>query len=228
MIRLIIDTSGGIATTILTRDADLIGVASTRGSVLALLHANIKQVLDASDMPIDQIEEVCVVTGPGSWTGLHVGVTTAKTIVQYLGIPLVELSMLDALAYTLPATSEPILTVLDARRECVYSACYSWKEEVLHALIPPAKRHIGETMRLAAEQGEKLILAGDHVKKTARQYLPHSITIDSGVSYPSAQAFIALSSYRSEARVTGAAIFDIVPDYMGEDFTITPSSKVIR
>ena len=158
MTRLTIDTSMGIATAILSRNTNLIGSISTQGSVLALLHANIKLVLDAADMSVDEIEEVCVVTGPGSWTGLHVGVTTAKTIAQYLDIPLVELSMLDALAYTLPTTCEPILAVLDARREFVYSACYSWKEQVLHTHLPPAKRNIEETMRLAAEQGEKLVI----------------------------------------------------------------------
>lgn len=228
MIRLIIDTSAGIATSILARDMDLIGATSSRGSVLALLHGNIRQGLESAEISMDQIEEVSVVTGPGSWTGLHVGVTTAKTIAQYRSIPLVELSMLDALAHTLPATTDPILAVLDARRGSVYSACYSWEEEFLHTLLPPGKRRIEEAARLAAEQGRKIALVGDHAKEAAKPYLQDCAPVETGVSYPSPQAFIALASHRSETRVSGADIFDVVPDYMGEDFTITPSSKVIR
>ena len=119
--------------------------------------------------------------------------------------------------------------MLDAKRECVYSACYSWDEEVLHTLIQPAKRHIEETMRLVAEQSDKLLLVGAvHVQRFAKKYLSNAIAIETDVSYPSPQAFIVLSGYRSEVGVSGTDIFDVVPDYMGEDFTITPSSKVIR
>jgi tRNA threonylcarbamoyladenosine biosynthesis protein TsaB len=228
MIRLIIDTSAGIATSILSRDTDLIGATSSRGSVLELLHGNVQQGLDAARLSVDQIDEVCVVTGPGSWTGLHVGVTTAKTIAQYLKIPLVEISILDAMAYTLPATTDLILAVFDARRDYVYSACYRWREETLLTLLPPAKRGIDESARLATEHDVKIALVGDHARKSVKRHLKNCAVSETGISYPSPQAFITLANYKSGTGVSGADIFDVVPDYMGEDFTITPSSKVIR
>jgi tRNA threonylcarbamoyladenosine biosynthesis protein TsaB len=229
MKRLIIDTSTGVATALLSRGSDLQAVASTRGSVLSLLHENIDQVLNTTETRIEHVEEVCVVVGPGSWTGLHVGVTTAKTISQYLDVPLVELSILDAFAYSLPATESPIVALLDAKRDCVYSACYLWDNGDMRTLILPEKRHIQEAMNLAADESKTLLLAGARpTQQLAGKYSTRADAVETNVMYPSPQAFIALSEQRSHAGITGTARLEVVPDYMQDDFTITPSSQVIR
>ena len=229
MKRLIIDTSSGVATAVLSRGSDLLAAASTRGSVLSLLHENVDQVLNTAETRIEQVEEICVVIGPGSWTGLHVGVTTAKTISQFLDVPLVQLSTLDALAYSLPATAEPIVALLDAKRDCVYSASYLWDKGTVRTVMPTEKRHIEEAMRLATDQGGTLLLAGARsTQLLAAKYSTRAHAVETNVVYPSPQAFISLSEDRSHTGVSGTARFEVVPDYMQDDFTITPSSKVIR
>jgi tRNA threonylcarbamoyladenosine biosynthesis protein TsaB len=71
-----------------------------------------------------QLGGVAVGIGPGLFTGLRVGVETAKTLAQVLGVPILGLSGLDALAFSVRHTSRTIVAVIDARRGEVFHARY--------------------------------------------------------------------------------------------------------
>lgn len=76
------------------------------------------------------LERVAVGTGPGGFTGLRIGVATARALAQALGVPLVGVSSLHALALGGPV-GEPVLAVLDARRGEAFVAAYQDGAEVL-------------------------------------------------------------------------------------------------
>lgn len=73
---------------------------------------------------LDRVGGVAVGIGPGLFTGLRVGVQTAKTLAQTLGAPIIGISSLDALASTQRHTDRVIAAVVDGRRGEVFSALY--------------------------------------------------------------------------------------------------------
>ena len=84
---------------------------------------NIKNILEQNNMDIFSIDDIYVVNGPGSFTGLRIGVTIAKTIAWSLNIPIYTISELKVIAST--STKKYIVPLIDARRGYVYAALYS-------------------------------------------------------------------------------------------------------
>src|SRR5579872_6059190 len=81
-------------------------------------------ICEQAQIPLAEVGVVAVDVGPGLFTGLRVGVATAKALAQALRVPMVGLSSLDLLAYPARSTSRLIAAVVDARRGEVFSALY--------------------------------------------------------------------------------------------------------
>ena len=84
----------------------------------------IKYLCRELDVDLHQLAFVAVGLGPGLFTGLRVGVTTAKVMAQALRIPMVGVPTLDLIAYPLRHTNRIVVSVVDARRNEVFFACY--------------------------------------------------------------------------------------------------------
>lgn len=82
----------------------------------------IDEAFKNTKLTINDIDKIFVVNGPGSFTGIRVGVTIAKTMAYSLNIPLIKLSELELLATTL--TDSYNVPIIDARRGYVYGAIY--------------------------------------------------------------------------------------------------------
>lgn len=93
------------------------------------------KVFEETGLNIRDIDKIFVVNGPGSFTGIRVGVTMAKTIGYCLNIPLIPLSELELLATT--KVSGYRMPIIDARRGYVYGAIY---DENLNIIVP--EQHI--------------------------------------------------------------------------------------
>ena len=93
-------------------------------------------VLKQSDVARDQIDAVAVASGPGSFTGLRIGLATAKGLCYALGKPLVLIPTLEALAWNFPYCKHPICVMLDARKGEVYAALFLWKGDAFVTLVP--------------------------------------------------------------------------------------------
>ena len=78
----------------------------------------------AAQIEISEVSVVAVDTGPGLFTGLRVGVATAKAMAQALRIPMIGSSSLDLLAFSVRYTDRLVVPVIDARRNEVYCATY--------------------------------------------------------------------------------------------------------
>lgn len=89
-----------------------------------------------------EIERIVVSKGPGSYTGLRIGVTTAKTLAWTLNCELVAVSSLKAIAAnTMPKSDSLIVPLINARRENVYSGAYRWVDGELTTVLED--RHVG-------------------------------------------------------------------------------------
>jgi tRNA threonylcarbamoyladenosine biosynthesis protein TsaB len=135
---LAIDTStmlGGIAIM-----DDLAGlVVETRLNVKSThserLMTTIDYALKQSGYTISDMDIFAVATGPGSFTGLRIGLSTVKGFSYATGKPIVSVPTLEALAQNFPFCRYPVCTMLDARKKEVYVALFEWKDEGLVRLI---------------------------------------------------------------------------------------------
>lgn len=92
------------------------------------LHMFIKDVLVESKVSKNKLDAIAVSKGPGSYTGLRIGVSAAKGLCFALEIPLISIPTLEALAYQVKKSDGIIVPMLDARRLEVYSAVFSNKK----------------------------------------------------------------------------------------------------
>ncbi len=85
----------------------------------------VQTMLKESAVPWEEIDAVAVSQGPGSFTGLRIGMAAAKGLAFAAGKPLVAVPTLDTLAAQMPALQEPVCALLDARKNQVYAALYN-------------------------------------------------------------------------------------------------------
>lgn len=86
-------------------------------------------LLQVSGVALEEIRGLAVAKGPGSFTGLRVGLSAAKGFCDGLGAPIVALSSLEVLANQCPGVSIPLCPVIDSRKEEVFTALYSWSQD---------------------------------------------------------------------------------------------------
>ncbi|MGC3968885.1 MAG: tRNA (adenosine(37)-N6)-threonylcarbamoyltransferase complex dimerization subunit type 1 TsaB [Pirellulales bacterium] len=95
----------------------------------------IQQILADARWSLDRVANVAVTTGPGSFTGLRIGVTTAKTLAYALGASIVSLNSLDVLADAVSPSDARLWALLDAHRGELFAASYrrdaagTWQRE---------------------------------------------------------------------------------------------------
>ena len=94
------------------------------GSAKTLAPA-IERLLNKNNIEMQSLNAIALLTGPGSFTGLRVGVATAKAMAYALKIPTIEIDTLDVIAKQCPVTSHSLYAVLDAYRGQVFCAEYS-------------------------------------------------------------------------------------------------------
>jgi tRNA threonylcarbamoyladenosine biosynthesis protein TsaB len=128
---LAIDTStmlGGIA--IMDDSASDGLIAESRLNVKSThserLITEIEHCLKQSGVKISDIDVFAVATGPGSFTGLRIGLSTVKGFSYATGKPIVSVPTLEALAWNFPYSRYPVCTMLDARKKEVYAALFKW------------------------------------------------------------------------------------------------------
>jgi len=121
-----IETSGNIGGIALSKDNHII-IAGNLGSPAMhdkVLVPAIKTMLHEVSWTPRDIDLIAVDVGPGSYTGLRVGITCAKTLAYALNKPVIDVPAFDAIAENYPMNSTPICPIMDARRGHVYACIY--------------------------------------------------------------------------------------------------------
>lgn len=134
----------------------------------------IESLLKEAHYGFEDLYAIAVSMGPGSYTGLRIGVSTAKGLCYALDIPLLAVNTLEAMAqgfidnYPEHGEGALICPMIDARRMEVYSAVYDTK---LNQIDPVAARIIDEDSFESLSQRNTLILFGDGAEKFTDTFL---------------------------------------------------------
>jgi len=125
------------------------------------LHPFIDEVLEIARLNISKVDAIAVGSGPGSFTGLRIGVAAAKGLCFALNIPLIAIPTMELLARQVTTETDKIIAIVDARRMEVYTAIYTadYKE-----IIPTHAKILDETAYAAIAE-EKLVFVGSSAKK---------------------------------------------------------------
>jgi tRNA threonylcarbamoyladenosine biosynthesis protein TsaB len=152
------------------------------------LHVFIEEVLHEANITYADLSAVAVSQGPGSYTGLRIGVSAAKGFCFALDIPLIAVDTLQALASQLSITDGVIVPMLDARRMEVYSAVY----DVNYSIIREVRAEIITENSLAEYDGRVYII-GDCQNKCQPVLNRNNIKYCVDVVFPSAKEMALLS-----------------------------------
>ncbi|MGH9178938.1 MAG: tRNA (adenosine(37)-N6)-threonylcarbamoyltransferase complex dimerization subunit type 1 TsaB [Acidimicrobiales bacterium] len=148
---------------------------------------------------LDEVSVVAVDVGPGLFTGLRVGVATAKAMAQALRVPMIGLSSLDLLAFTFQHSDGMIATVVDARRGEVFAALYRPVPGGVQRVAAPRVCAPGELASELMAMNEDCLLVGDGALRYSAAFDDHRFLqiADSAFAYPSPAALVQLAQARA-------------------------------
>ena len=132
-----IDTALDNASVCLSQEDAILGLREnpSQSDHAAWLHGAIAGLLENAKLPLRSLNAVSVTIGPGSYTGLRVGLAAAKGICYALRVPLVTCNTLEVMALSVrEEATDLVIPLIDARRMEVFTAMYNRK---LEELIPP-------------------------------------------------------------------------------------------
>ena len=174
----------------------------------------LEQLLAWSDLELTRVSGIAVGTGPGLFTGLRVGVATAKTLAQVLGVPILGISSLDTLAFSVRYTHKRIVAVIDGRRGEVFWSAY---RPVPGGIVRETEPVVAPPDHLAAELGvtREDVLAVGNGAILYRDVLQeaHVEFASASVAHPDAAALAELAVPRF-LREEHDRLTDVVPTYL--------------
>jgi tRNA threonylcarbamoyladenosine biosynthesis protein TsaB len=161
-----------------------------------LLVPAIEFVAKQARIELSEIGVIAVDVGPGLFTGLRVGVATAKAMAQALRIPVLGVASLDLLAFGVRWSDRLIVPVIDARRDEVFYAFY---RRVPGGVQRLSNYSLGSPADLASDllaRGEEVLLVGDGAHRHAAVFRVDSARMEFGelgTAFPSAAALVELA-----------------------------------
>lgn len=154
------------------------------------LHVFISEVLKKASLRFNDLDAIAVSKGPGSYTGLRIGVSAAKGLCFSLDLPLIVLATLESMANQLKvAENEVIIPLLDARRMEVYSCVFNYKLEEIRKTKAEV---IDENSFSDYLNHKKIFLIGSGAEK-CKKLLKNSKFVFQDQLIPSANEMVALS-----------------------------------
>jgi tRNA threonylcarbamoyladenosine biosynthesis protein TsaB len=158
---LALDTSDSVISAALSWGGGTVHIEADSGSRHSeLLMEFIDRLFKTASIKREDLELAACMKGPGSFTGLRIGFSTAKGLSLALGIPLVAVPTLDCMAYNLSVWPGTVLAVMDAKKGCFFAAFYRHGKLISGCLDAPPALILEEWEALRLSSDEPLILTG--------------------------------------------------------------------
>jgi len=175
------------------------------------LHSFIDEVLKEANISIKELSAIAVSKGPGSYTGLRIGVAAAKGLCFALDLPLISVSTLLILAKQIKVDGGFIIPVIDARRDEVYSAIFDSSYDSVREVLPEI---ITKDSFNGLISSNKLYFVGNAQEKCKRLIKNNSnLIFSSNDTFPSSNEMAGLSFDKfKNSKFEDIAYFE--PDYL--------------
>ncbi len=217
-----LETSTKVCSVVLSKNGQEIAKKESNDDAFAhgeKLTLYIQEVLKNANVLIHELSGVSVSSGPGSYTGLRIGTSTAKGLCYALNIPLLSISSLDSLATEAKKKhgEANICPMIDARRMEVYSVIYGPKEETL-------KEISADVLELDSyHEFEPFVAIGDGMPKTQEMWSGRNITFDDSILCSASGQVAKVYSKFLNQEFEDLAYFE--PFYLKEFYTVPPKKK---
>lgn len=222
-----IETATQVCSVALSIDGNTISIKEEHGQNIHASHVTlfIEEVLKASGLTYQELDAVAVSKGPGSYTGLRIGVSTAKGLCYALEKPLIAIETLEMMAAGFqienPAYDDLICPMIDARRMEVYTAVFNASLKIINAT---AAKIIDETSFADLLAKNKITFLGDGAAKCAETLNHHNADF-SNQNYNTARYMSALANQAyHQGNFEDVAYFE--PFYL-KDFVVTQPKKKV-
>lgn len=206
----------------LARDGEMVAFKELNGegfSHAEKLHGFISDVLVEASITFSDLKAVAVSKGPGSYTGLRIGVSAAKGLCFALDIPLISVNTLTSLAHSISITEGYKIPMLDARRMEVYSAVFDENNKLIEDVSATI---ISEDSFKEFLEKNAVYFFGDGADK-CKEILIHKNAKFIDNKFPSAKEMGKLSYLKyKKSDIENVAYFE--PFYL-KDFVVTTSKK---
>ncbi|MGL6105564.1 tRNA (adenosine(37)-N6)-threonylcarbamoyltransferase complex dimerization subunit type 1 TsaB [Romboutsia sp.] len=202
-----IDTSSMAASVAVIEDNKLICeyTINTKKTHSQKLMPMIENMLRISDIDVNEMDMIAVCEGPGSFTGLRIGMATAKAIAHVNNLPIVGVNSVELLAGNMDLCDKKICSILDAQRTQVYMGQYKLENEELVELKGVDVVEIEELIEELKNSNEDWILVGeavykyeDKLKETNNIHIPAS---SHNVNRASSLCSIAIKKYNKNIAI---------------------------
>lgn len=177
------------------------------------LHVFIDEIMKESGLAMADLQAIAVSQGPGSYTGLRIGVSSAKGLCYALSIPLIAVDTLTTLASQVQKTDGLIVPMIDARRMEVYSAVFDSNKEMIREVQAEILTEDSFT-----ERSEPIYFVGDSNEKAKSVLTKSNFIFLDTIVFPSANEMSAIS-YDKFLKVDFVDVAYFEPYYL-KDFMI--------
>lgn len=195
-----IETSSSVAGAAALRDGKLAAESylDHRLTHSEIIMPMVERVLNMAEIPCAELDAVAVDIGPGSFTGVRIGVSAANGMADALSIPVVPVDALEAMAFCFPFFDGLAVPVIDARGEQVYAACF----DVRSGEPVRAGDHFAGSIRdflSELPKGRRMVFMGDGAaahRELIRAFSPEAAFAPAHLDRPRAGAIAALAALR--------------------------------
>jgi tRNA threonylcarbamoyladenosine biosynthesis protein TsaB len=216
-----IDTSSVVATCAVLDEDKVLGEYSLSQDMTHSenLVPMIKEIMGGLNLKVSDIDIFAAAVGPGSFTGLRIGIATIKSLAHVVDKPVVGVSTLEALAFNIPCFSGILAPIIDARRNRVFSGIYRWKNNKLINIKEPSVVELDELISILQTYDEKILFNGDGTlvyKDKIMEKLNGKVSFSPiSTNMPRASSIGELAIIKTKEGKT-ESYFELVPQYLRE------------
>ncbi|MTI71978.1 MAG: tRNA (adenosine(37)-N6)-threonylcarbamoyltransferase complex dimerization subunit type 1 TsaB [Firmicutes bacterium] len=215
---LAIDTSSIVATCAILDDDKLIGeyILNHKRTHSEKIMPIIKELLESCELEVKDIDCFAASIGPGSFTGLRIGVSTIKALAHATEKKVLSVPTIDALAYNIAFHNGLIVPMMDARRDRVYTGIYRWANGDLKIIRDQDVLEVDKLIDILSEYNECIVFNGDGTKVYKEKiekrlknikFAPRSVNI----TRASSVAELAMEKLKNGEE---ESYFKLIPEYM--------------
>ena len=212
---LALDSTARVASVAICEDGALLGeyTINNGNTHSETILPMVESLLKILSLTIDEIDAFAVSEGPGSFTGVRIGVSTVKGLAFDTQKPCVGVSTLEALAKNPAIPTGLICPVMNARRNQVYTALFRAENGALTRLMPDSAIAISELDEILSQYDEPVVLTGDGYQITKDLLTHATVELPDRLRHQSA-CNVALCAFEAIARGDVETDTELAPTYL--------------